>query len=348
MKIIITPTGKTVLKEIELNEKRMKKAMTNSMLMHKRRQSKLWTKQKGCNNMNNITLIKKPIYIIDIGEGKVIKDKVSNIKKIALSKSKVNLTRSMHLKYGSQYETSQNDEFTNDQFSPLSPGSLGRELNQTLKLRNIFTPKAIKAMKRDFKKSEKLKEQEMRQTAHSFRSVFKPKVNRNQILDKILLKEIHPDKNDLINYLCQKEYISPLLIKAISLYDNVKIAKMNKVCQILFKNEDERRKYSQSINYKLNAKERSMKNIFTQAMMNISKDMHETKDILEKYHKKANHVSLLREFVNDIRTNYWEKFKVDKLIMNSARKSKISLLKNNNFNNEYDLMKKYIIDEYEE
>lgn len=342
MKIIITPTGKAELKEIELKFQKLKRAKSTNSIMNLKGQSKILLKNNYNNNQldNNMTMTKNTIYNQIKVENKI------NIKKISLSKPKINLTREMHLKYGSQYETSLNDEFVINPFSPpISPRNIEKEPKQKIELRNIFTPKAIKAMKKDFIEKKIIKDLEMYQTAHSFRSLFKPKTSEIQILNEMLLKEINPDKNNLIEYFSQKEYISPLSIKVLSLYDNDRMSKLNKVCQILFKNEDERMKLSQSINYKLNAKERSMKNIFTQSMTHLSKNFNKTKGIFGKYLKKANHISLLNELVNDMKTNYWEKFKVDKQ-MKLLRKNKDDQLENNN--DEYILMKKYIMEDFDE
>ena len=161
-------------------------------------------------------------------------------------------------------------------------------------------------------------------TQNHFRSIYHEKKYSILCMKDILNSTIKRDRTNIIKYYQQKELISPLSVKNLSKYDEERMMKLNKVCQILLHNQENKKKFQERIDKKITVKEREIKMTSSKSMSDMTREMNMTQKILGKYQRKKDNTPLLKQFVKEMKDTYWDKNNASKL-EKRTRKNKPTL-----------------------
>ena len=143
-------------------------------------------------------------------------------------------------------------------------------------------------------------------------------------MDLILNYSINPDKESIIKYFQQEKKISPQYIENLLKYDETQMYKLNKICQEIFRKENEN-KFNNLNFYQFNRNKdkynrvKDSRNL--KALQNIMK---KSNSILDDYTIIQNNHNFWRKHgykddVMKIKEKYWNKYKVDRFLKNKQK-----------------------------
>ena len=138
--------------------------------------------------------------------------------------------------------------------------SLTSKKNNKINLGKIISKNNLINLKRQISKYNKgpddnrifLDEQNIK--SYNFRSKYENKQATEEDMDLILNYTINQDKQSIIKYFQQEKKISPQYFENLLKYDEPQMYKLNKICQMIIKKDNES-KYNSFKYYKLNRNE---------------------------------------------------------------------------------------------
>ena len=181
-----------------------------------------------------------------------------------------------------------------------------------------------------------LDEQNIR--SFNFRSRYENKQATEEDMNLILNYSINPDKHSIIRYFQQEKNISPQYFENLLKYDESKMYKLNKICQMIFENKDNERKFNNFKFLKFNRnKDKFNREKEGQNLKDLQGIIKKSNSILDDYTTLINHDNFWRKHaykddIIKIKEKYWNKYKVDRFLKNKQR-IEISKLANNTKNN---------------
>ena len=166
--------------------------------------------------------------------------------------------------------------------------------------------------------------------SYNFRSRYENKRATEDDMDLILNYTINPDKQSIVKYYQQKKSISPYYFENLVKYDEPKMYKLNKICQmILHKKEDEKRNIGMKF-FELNEKDKFNKQKSSRNLKALQYIMKKTNSILEDYSiVQKNHNFWRKNGYQDdvikIKEKFWDKYNVNRFLKNKQRMEVMSM-----------------------
>lgn len=209
-----------------------------------------------------------------------------------------------------------NDKYNNDEskakiITNNLPEEIANKNVASLKICEILKPETFKKLKDKFKKEEYVKANNFKVDEKHFRSVFEP-----SNLDKFnfqVSRDIERDNMNLIQYLHSKENVSHKLIEKLNNFDDNKLTKINRICQIFFHYENYEKKEKEKIKEKLKRYENTKRSEMKESVDKIGLDLRTVEDILKDYKTISKEAikEIYRNKHNEFENKYW-KHDIDK------------------------------------
>ena len=336
MRILITPHGETEI--TDLSSSAPKHSMSRTFFNNRSRSTP--HNDISGNNFHKTTKgffrfgARKSFFKRD--ELTVNEDELLKAKHIKLKKPKLELTKKYFNKYTKESENVTQEKLRSFRRSIISPEPINEiikklpsqpkvipmkkeVINSTIKIKELFSPSTYHKFSEDFIRDEKEKRIDEVLTPDHFRSIYHEKKYSILCMKDILNSTIKRDRTNIIKYYQQKELISPLSVKNLSKYDEERMMKLNKVCQILLHNQENKKKFQERIDKKITVKEREIKMTSSKSMSDMTREMNMTQKILGKYQRKKDNTPLLKQFVKEMKDTYWDKNNASKLEKRTRR-----------------------------
>ena len=336
MRILITPQGETEF--TDLSSSAPKHSMSRTFFNNRSRSTP--HNDISENNFNKTTKgffrfgARKSFFKRD--ELTVNEDELLKAKHIKLKKPKLELTKKYFNKYTKESENVTQEKLRSFRRSIISNEPINEiikklpsqpkvipmkkeVINSTIKIKELFSPSTYHKFSEDFIRDEKEKRIDEVLTPDHFRSIYHEKKYSILCMKDILNSTIKRDRTNIIKYYQQKELISPLSVKNLSKYDEERMMKLNKVCQILLHNQENKKKFQERIDKKITVKEREIKMTSSKSMSDMTREMNMTQKILGKYQRKKDNTPLLKQFVKEMKDTYWDKNNASKLEKRTRR-----------------------------
>lgn len=325
MRIIITKKGSAEFKVFESSPKQQSRNKSTTEIRASKSQREIWNKSTKYLSKTNTSFPKIQQTYVDINETKITKFQLKKANKIVLKNSNLKLSNAMLVRYEKmpkgKEELKTDIKQKDTQTIPVELAKKTINNSQKLQLKQIIIPRAIRAMQQHIIEEEEDHKTNRKITQEDFRTVYDNGVTKLNVFNQMLNKEINGDKTNLIHYFKRKNSVSPLSIQRISNSNNDQIIKMNRVCQIIFQNQDKRENDQKKITDKLFFREHKLKLSYSDSMKKITNGIKETKDILCKYTNKKSNISQYKEMINDMKKRYWTKYNVDNIYNKTSQKN---------------------------
>ena len=299
-----------------------KSKIKNKLLSQSFRSNSTKTKQKKFNMPKSIE------------DGDFTKEEIEDAKLIKVKSKKVGFPKNFAEKYerdviisklGNSNNSflptlnSKNPGFTENNFTSGNDTLMNRD--KFLTFRDIIPLNSVRKMEKEILNDRKNKEKEYRVTENNFRTYYDPETDIQKFKNVLKNGKLSTNKSSLIKYLKEKEF-NPLLIKNLSDYDNLKISKVNKMCQIYFKNEDKDKLFNDLIKNKIKQQINGTKKEFQNCIHDLGKNINIIKEKVEKYERKVDDREKYRDQFNDFVAQYWLKRNLERLNKKSTPKPK--------------------------
>ena len=254
----------------------------------------------------------------------ITKDEINTAKKIKLNERKIPFPKQFIEKYESDnLINSSNNIFPSittknkESYDGLNNSLLRRE--KYLSLGEIIPDKLIIEMKKKILKEKKIRDRATVITQNDFRSEYDPETDIQKFNNILSEPKFNSNKSSLIKYLNEKN-VNPLTIKILSNRDGNKINKINKMCQIIFQNEDKEKLFNDLVKKKMANHMNSEKKEFQNNINIMGNDIGKIKEKLKKYEKRIDNKERYREHFNDIVTKFWLKRDLERFNKKSTPK----------------------------
>lgn len=187
-------------------------------------------------------------------------------------------------------------------------------LSNDITVRDLFSAEAFKK----FKHSVFQKEDEKKHTCnflspHHFRSVYHEKDQHINEMNTYLYRTIKSDRVNLIKYFKEKEVISPLSVRNLCKYDEERLLKLNKICQIALHNQENKKQFQEYVERKIGVRDRNIRLRSSKSLEDVTGGMMMSKGILSKYNHKKDNTPFLKDLVHDMNDNYWKKGNIERM-----------------------------------
>ena len=160
--------------------------------------------------------------------------------------------------------------------------------------------------------------------SYNFRSKYENKKATEEDMDLILNYTINPDKESIIKYFQQEKKISPQYIENLLKYDEPQMYKLNKICEMIFRKENEN-KFNNLKYYHFNRNKDKYNRIKDgQNLKALQNLMKKSNSILDDYTTIQNNHNYWRKYgykddVMKIKDKYWKKYHVDRFLKNKQK-----------------------------
>jgi hypothetical protein len=183
---------------------------------------------------------------------------------------------------------------------------------QKQSIKQILNESSYRNLKNQLVKEKVMRDKLTRVDENKFRTTYEEK-NFLQKLDETLQKKINPDRINLIKYLNTKDDVSEVLVKRVAEYDEEKINRVNKICQIVFHNKESDKLFKEIIKERLIAQNNRDKVDYKKKIETMGRNVNGIESILKNYEKRVEDKERYRDLHNDMIKNYWNRYKTDQM-----------------------------------
>lgn len=344
MRILITAKGTQVVNEIEAmtntaqslntistSTKRRNFTSTHySTAKTNRKKINLITNSSSFSTKRNKSLTKNDTFI-DTDKGHLTSSELKQAKKIDLKVPKVVFPKNFVGKYENDSKATSTIITTSGNFLPSLANSShlsskDEELEQLSKLysfKEIIPEKTVTKIKLNMIKEAKQKAKLSRVTEKNFRSVYQAETELEKFDEILDYPKVTPNKLSLIKYLNESKNLNPISLKTLVQSNPERINRVNKMCQILYHDEEQQRLLNDIIKGKLKQKVSADKVEFQSKIKEMKNEVDSIKDRLNKYSNRLDDRERYRDIHNDLVLHYWNKKDYDRFNKKSKIKKKL-------------------------
>ena len=351
MRIIVTQQGEQIIEQLE----RMNS--TTSLRIHKmtnknRNLSHTNFKKINIQNMNNLksrNLSKNSlnnIYSKDLSKSKKVNSNyfltedinspsLNNTKRYHLSMKKIYFPKYFVEKYESPSKSTVSIIKQTNNFLPSLKQNISSDskeedeklnYNRLFSFKDIIPKKTIYNMKTNILKKSIEKEKNTKIDSSNFRSIYQLKSPIDKFNDLINQPILHTGNYGLIKYFNEKKNTSPLSIKGIVDSNPLRLNKVNKICESIFRDEEKQKSSQERIEKKIKQRNNNEKLCFSKEIKTAKINIEEIKGKLDKYNKRIDPKQRYKELFKELNLKYWNKYDFDKLNKKKMEKSKSKYL----------------------
>ena len=191
-----------------------------------------------------------------------------------------------------------------------------------------------------------LNEQNMK--SFNFRSKYENKQATEEDMDLFLNYSINPDKANIIKYFQQNKKISPQYFENLVKYDEAKLYKLNKICQLIFHRQENEDKNLDLKYYELNKEnDKFDREKGSRHLKDLRGIVDKSNSILDDYNIMKKNYSfwrknLYKEEVMKIKKKYWDKYNVDRYLKNRQKEDEMGIAQSTKNSSAFQINKKLI------
>lgn len=319
MRIIITPLGDDFVKGLKEDKETLLTTRTErgrnkpkrdfSNEKHENYTERIDTKES---HRSKIQKHKKDLMNkLEMDQTTISVEDLSTAKEIHVKLKKVNIPKNVTERYNAVGKTSiilPNVTIPKKENNNTINTSHIKRSKHTIK--EILNADTLKTLKTKYVSDKKMRDKLFIFDERNFRTYYQDKNYVDQLNDR-LERKINPDRINLINYLHVKEKVSDVLIKRIAEFDEEKINRANKICQIVSHNEERGKLFKEVIKERLKSKQTRDKVDYKVKIENMGNDLLGINEILKEYAKSLNKREKYRDIHNDLQKTHWKKYNVD-------------------------------------
>lgn len=320
MRILVTPHGAQVVSEIEdMNN------TAQSLAMTKHRSSRNYsfnphlgarTQQNPFKNATNTSSFYKTTSrnnsYVDTERATFTQGEIKQAKHVSLKMHKISFPKNFVEKYEKDTKPSNNIITTSGSFLPTLSNKNNNDeepnpMNKMYSFKEIIPEKTITNLKLNMINEAKQKAKLSRVTEKQFRTIYQPQTELEKFEDILECPKVAPNKLSLIKYLNESKKLSPIALKTLVESNPERISRVNKMCQILFHEEEQQRILNDIIKGKLRQKVNSDKVDFQKKIKQMKTEVDGFKSRLSKYNKRLDDRERYRDLHKDMVVHFWNK-----------------------------------------
>ena len=277
--------------------------------------------------LNDTKRSRRNITQIDFDIENLTPNELKNAKELKLTTTKISFPKSFANNYDDN-DTSSNIIDSNFQLPSLANNKSKTEnssfLNQRYySFRDIIPNNKITEMKLNIIKDRKMKDKLSRIDETKFRSIYHPKTELENFDDVLNCAKINPNKMGLIRYLNESKNPQPITLKDLINSNSHRLNRMNKICQILLREEERQRVMTQNIQSKIKSSLNAEIIEYQNEINSMKEKINEYKEKMEKYNiKRVDHKENYKDLYRIMETKVWAKYDFDRLNKKNTPKAK--------------------------
>ncbi len=257
-------------------------------------------------------------------------NELKQAKELKLTTTKISFPKSFAHNYDDN-DTSSNIIDSNFQLPTLSNNfkSIIQSDNNSLlnskyySFRDIIPNNKINQMKLNIINEKRLKDRLSRIDETKFRSVYQPKTELEKFDDVLDCPLINSNKMGLIRYLNESKNPQPVTLKDLANSSISRINRMNKMCGILLRKEDQQKVMSQNIQKKIKTGINAEMIEYQKQIDDMKQNINDFKEKMEKYNvKRVDHKENYKDLFHIMETKVWAKYDFERLNKKSTPKLK--------------------------
>ena len=257
-------------------------------------------------------------------------NELKQAKELKLTTTKISFPKSFAHNYDDN-DTSSNIIDSNFQLPTLSNNfkSIIQSDNNSLlnskyySFRDIIPNNKINQMKLNIINEKRLKDRLSRIDETKFRSVYQPKTQLEKFDDVLDCPLINSNKMGLIRYLNESKNPQPVTLKDLANSSISRINRMNKMCGILLRKEDQQKVMSQNIQKKIKTGINAEMIEYQKQIDDMKQNINDFKEKMEKYNvKRVDHKENYKDLFHIMETKVWAKYDFERLNKKSTPKLK--------------------------
>ena len=277
--------------------------------------------------LNDTKRSRRNITQIDFDIENLTPNELKNAKELKLTTTKISFPKSFANNYDDN-DTSSNIIDSNFQLPSLVNNKNKTEnssfLNQRYySFRDIIPNNKITEMKLNIIKDRKMKDKLSRIDETKFRSIYHPKTELENFDDVLNCAKINPNKMGLIRYLNESKNPQPITLKDLINSNSHRLNRMNKICQILLREEERQRVMTQNIQSKIKSSLNAEIIEYQNEINSMKEKINEYKEKMEKYNiKRVDHKENYKDLYRNMENKVWAKYDFDRLNKKNSPKTK--------------------------
>ena len=277
--------------------------------------------------LNDTKRSRKNITQFDFDIENLTPNELKNAKELKLTTTKISFPKSFANNYDDN-DTSSNIIDSNFQLPSLANNKSKTEnssfLNQRYySFRDIIPNNKITEMKLNIIKDRKMKDKLSRIDETKFRSIYHPKTELENFDDVLNCAKINPNKMGLIRYLNESKNPQPITLKDLINSNSHRLNRMNKICQILLREEERQRVMTQNIQSKIKSSLNAEIIEYQNEINSMKEKINEYKEKMEKYNiNRVDHKENYKDLYRIMETKVWAKYDFDRLNKKNSPKTK--------------------------
>ena len=229
-------------------------------------------------------------------------------------------------------------------FNTINLGNNGKNANNDLlstsknKLKNkillgdIISVKNLISMRKMLSKNNvgpddlRIPLDEQNKDSFNFRSKYENKKVTYDNLNILLNIPMNPDQVNLLEYYKQDKPIAPFYFENLLKYNDAKIYKLNKICQMIFHKKEDEKKEAKIIHDKKFNKEKIIRQKGNDNIKYVNELINKSNGIIAGYNlmEEANNLKrkkIYMEEVKKVKKKYWDKYGVNRFYKEGQAKS---------------------------
>ena len=351
MRVIVTKYGIEVVDELdEMNKYNPLSSQSigkKNLTSYNRRTNSIESRNRNLysntySSLNETRKSRRNLSQFDFDIENLSPNELKKAKELKLTTTKISFPKSFANNYEDNY-TSSNIIDSNFQLPSLTNNSKIMEsensgfLNQRYySFRDIIPNKTITKMKLNIIKDRKMKDKLSRIDENKFRSIYHAKTELENFDDVLNCARINSNKMGLIRYLNESKNPQPITLKDLINSDSSRINRMNKMCQILLRKEEQQKLMIQNIQKKIKSGINAEFIEYQNQINSLKDNINDFKEKMEKYNvKRVDHKENYKDLFHMMETKVWAKYDFERFNKKSTPKIKTESFYNQNYiNNE--------------
>jgi hypothetical protein len=266
-----------------------------------------------------------------------------NISKVTVSQKKVNVPKNIMEKYNSPNDSqvilpqipeiimerhkkiSKEIEGNFEKLKQLKDDNVKESFLQlrSIPLKYIIEDSTKKNMEDKLNYREKMKQKLFNLNEVKFRTPYS-KNRKNDDFERSLNFQIQPNHINLIQYINSDRNLNDRFIGKLSKYDDAKLKKINKLCQVILHNKKEEEVFREKVKNRLQYVKSTVGKDSESVLQAASKNLLKINEITNDYYinqSLINRKERVKQIHSDIKREYWDKYKLDRFSSLARRKN---------------------------
>jgi hypothetical protein len=219
------------------------------------------------------------------------------------------------------YLSLNNDNSKSSAFSSIKNHTEDTSLNKIqYSLKDLIKKDTLKNMTTQMKQEREMKNKLSDINENNFRSPYKEKDFMREIKEK-MEKKVSLDKVNLIHYITHKSKISENFVKQLSTFNEERMNKLNKICQIINHREEKQHLFENEIKNIIQGQLQAETEDYKKQLARMSGDLHGIDELLKKNKKFDDKRERYVYIHRDIKNKFWDKYGVERLYSPTKRRS---------------------------